>query len=285
MRTTVISHFWNNAAILPYWLSHHKRLFDHGILIDHGATDGSADLIRKITPRWEVRETRRCKEHFIAGAADEEVMGVEEGVEGWKMVLNVTEFLVHYDLKRYIRRLPSGVRGVTTSGVVLVEHPEQRHRPLDDRPPFLQKTYGYFEYELGKRPEDYGVPGVWRSRLLHNYPDGDYEVGRHVTRVAHVHDPNLFLAWAGWAPFELIKRMKMQVQTRIPKSDFDNQFSVQHKIDSEDELEARLRDEQSKSHDLRDDPRYAMILARIEKTGLGLVLHRARNRMRRLLAG
>ncbi len=263
IKVTVISHFWNNAAILPYWLRHHVRLFDHGIMIDHGASDGSVELIRRYAPSWEIRQTERCQEAFIASAADREVMAIEEEVAGWKMVLNVTEFLITTDVKAYIRSLPRHVHGVTTSGVVLVEAPQTRYAKLSDEPLFLQKTFGYFESELGKKPEDYGVPGVWRSRLLHDYPNGKYETGRHVTKVDHINDPRLFLAWAGWAPFELIKQMKMQVQTRIPREEFANDFSVQHLLKSEQDLDDRLAEEQARSHDLLSDSHYAAALQRM----------------------
>jgi len=267
MRATVICHFWNNEWILPYWLRHHTRLFDHGILIDHGSTDNSVAVIRRFAPDWEVRPTQACKEAFIAADADREVMEVEEEVTGWKMVLNVTEFVLHHDLKGYIRALPPKVRGVTTSGVVLVESPAARRTPLTDEPLFFQKTWGYFEYELGKRPEDYGMPAVWRSRLLHDFPNGDYEVGRHVTRVPHIHDPNLFLVWAGWAPFEALKQMKLAVQTRIPKSEFERGFSVQHFLPTEKALEDRLVWYQGGAHDLLRDRYYAATLDRLRRFG------------------
>jgi hypothetical protein len=291
-RTTVICHFWNNAVLLPYWLRHHTRLFDHGIMIDHGATDESAELVHRLAPHWELRSTTRCKEAFDAAEADKEVMEIEEQVPGWKMVLNVTEFLLHFDLHEYIAALPRGVRGVTTSGVVLVDTPQSRHAPVTGEPLFFQRTHGYFEYELGKRPEDYGYPAVWRSRLLHNYPNGEYELGRHVTHVSHLEDPGLFLVWTGWAPFELIKKMKLEVQTRIPASDFERGRSLQHKLASEAELEARLAEHQQRSHDLLVDQNYVTMLERTRRLlyapgtrRRSPIVSEMRGRLRRLLAG
>ncbi|MCA3390648.1 MAG: glycosyltransferase family 2 protein, partial [Roseomonas sp.] len=39
---SVICHFFNEAYLLPWWLKHHVPIFDHGVMIDHGSTDGSA---------------------------------------------------------------------------------------------------------------------------------------------------------------------------------------------------------------------------------------------------
>lgn len=269
MPATVICHFWNNAWILRHWLRHHRRLFAHGILIDHGASDGSCELIRELAPHWEIRPTRRCRDAFRSAEADREVMEVEEEVDGWKMVLNVTEFLVLDDLDGYLAALPPGVRGVTTSGVVLVDSEHTRLLPVaDDVPLVVQRTHGYFEYELGRKPQDYGFPAVWRSRLLHAHPNGRYEVGRHVCGVDHVYDPRLFLAWAGWAPFEQVKPMKMAVQQRIPPEDFNHGLALQHRLDSEDELEQRLAAEQARSHDLLADARYARAVDAVRRGGM-----------------
>ena len=34
VRRVVISHFFNEAYLLPWWLKHHREIFDHGVLID-----------------------------------------------------------------------------------------------------------------------------------------------------------------------------------------------------------------------------------------------------------
>ncbi|MCG6872993.1 MAG: glycosyltransferase family 2 protein [Gammaproteobacteria bacterium] len=262
-RLTVISHFWNNRWILEHWLRHHRRLFDHGILIDHGASDGSAELIRDLAPGWEIRPTWLCREHYLSAQADQEVMSVERELEGWKMVLNVTEFLVIADLHAYVAALPDWVKGVTTNGVVLVDRPEQVGQVVTRIPFFLERTYGYFEYELGKRPSDYGFPAVWRSRLLHRHHHGDYEVGRHVSAAPHVFDPALYLAWAGWAPFADIRAMKMSVQARIPDAEFERGIALQHRLESTAELERRLGIMQDMSHELSSDSGYQGALAAV----------------------
>ena len=57
-KRVVISHFFNEAYLLPWWLEHHRQIFDHGVLIDWSSTDGSADICRQLVPGWEVVRLR-----------------------------------------------------------------------------------------------------------------------------------------------------------------------------------------------------------------------------------
>ena len=88
---TVISHFYNEEHLLPWWLNHHKQIFDHGIMIDYHSTDRSMEIIREICPDWELRYTRN--KYFDSTPIDQEVMDIEKKLEGWRMCLNTTEFL------------------------------------------------------------------------------------------------------------------------------------------------------------------------------------------------
>ena len=54
MTKTVLTHFYNEEYLLPWWLSHHKKIFDHGILIDYHSTDRSREIIKAICPTWEI---------------------------------------------------------------------------------------------------------------------------------------------------------------------------------------------------------------------------------------
>src|SRR4051812_972284 len=102
---TVLCHFRNEEDYLPYWLRHHTQLFDHGILIDYASTDGSVALIRRQAPGWEVRPSRNRT--FTSRAIDAEVMEIERAIPGWKICLNATEFLLHHDLKGFLRSFRS----------------------------------------------------------------------------------------------------------------------------------------------------------------------------------
>ena len=88
---TVLSHFYNEEYLLPWWLNHHKKYFDHGIMIDYHSTDTSVEIIKSICPTWDIITTRN--DCFDARKVDEEVMYYESQISGWKMTLNSTEFL------------------------------------------------------------------------------------------------------------------------------------------------------------------------------------------------
>ena len=54
MRKTVVTHFFNEEYLLPWWLEHHKKYFDHGVMIDYNSTDSSVEIIKKICPTWTI---------------------------------------------------------------------------------------------------------------------------------------------------------------------------------------------------------------------------------------
>ena len=91
MKKTVIAHFYNEEFMMEWWLNHHLNLFD-GILINHKSTERSVEIIHDIAPGWKILDT--SLEFFDAFDNDFEIMNIESNVEGWKMVLNITKFLI-----------------------------------------------------------------------------------------------------------------------------------------------------------------------------------------------
>jgi hypothetical protein len=55
---TIISHFYNEEYLLPWWLEHHKKIAPFGVMIDYHSTDRSVEIIKSICPHWEIRTTR-----------------------------------------------------------------------------------------------------------------------------------------------------------------------------------------------------------------------------------
>ena len=92
MRKTITAVFYNEEYLLPWWLEHHKKYFDHGVLFNYDSTDRSVEIIKDICPTWEIKTSKNRV--FDAALVDKEIMEFEPSIEGWKICLNVTEFLV-----------------------------------------------------------------------------------------------------------------------------------------------------------------------------------------------
>jgi hypothetical protein len=213
-RLTVICHFRNEEVYLPFWLRHHVRLFDHGILIDYGSTDRSLEVIRALAPSWEIRPSRNQQFHSVA--IDAEVMDIEQQTTGWKMCLNVTEFVMHDDLHHFVadfeRAHPERL-GLVTTGFIIQDTPEQVGLPLTDDDLWEQRHFGC--------PEPDPFHGVIdRRRLLHKALHGVYGIGRHSNGVSMDANPPLYLFWYGWSPLALKKRRNRSTAPMVPSSDW-----------------------------------------------------------------
>lgn len=172
--------------------------------------DHTAEIVKSICPTWETRNSRN--EWFISDQVDIEVMEIETQFVGWKMALNVTEFLLppNGNLRSYVDKLQNCVR---TKGVILVDNNKVNNKPLVE-----QCVFGYMEEE----PKE-------RSRLLHCNKHGNYVVGRHQTILKCEEDKSLFLAYAGWVSFdEIQKKRRLQVASRVPYSEFQEGKALVH---------------------------------------------------------
>ena len=204
----LFSHFYNEEYILPFWLRHHREIFDHGVLIDHRSTDRSCEIIRELVPHWEILPTE--DEHWDIYYSDlMEMVHQEKRFEGWKICLNTTEFLCAESLASVEARLEAGgFVGAHGRGVIMVEPAESGLPPPDpQRSLAAQRTVGYFEDERSwggmlrrwgfnfikpvyrsrkptrLRTRPYLVKRrnsiVLRSRLYHKMRHGAYHMGRH----------------------------------------------------------------------------------------------------------
>jgi Glycosyl transferase family 2 len=250
MPLTLISHFWNEAFLLPYWLRHHYPLFDHGVLLDYGSTDGSAELVKELAPGWEVRRSRN--ECFDARDVDAEVMDVEREFAGWKLVLNTTEFVLCHDLALFVRwmeKYRTDVQGIWGFDLVMVDPLAERDTAVTDRPLHFQKRWGYH-------------PGGERSRILHRRPDGQYNTGRHSSGVVDKKlDDGFFVLWFGWSPMRNVTGRKLQIQERIPPRDRAARLGWHHIVTAA-ELESRYSQETARAYDLWErHPNYRELLA------------------------
>jgi hypothetical protein len=259
---TLISHFFNEEFLLPYWLRHHVGLFDHGVLLDYGSTDRSLEVIRELAPGWEVRRSRNP--HFDARDVDAEVMDVEREFTGWKVVLNTTEFLLCHDLPLYVRWMEKyrpDVQGVWAFDLAVVDPPSERDGEVTQAPLYFQKRWGY--HPTGNQS---------RSRLLHRFADGRYHAGRHATPLLErAPDDGLFVLWFGWSPMRYVVNRKLQIRQRMSERDRAEGLGRQHLLTPES-LEAAYRQEAARAYDLLEaHPSYReLIQALARKQGISL---------------
>ena len=239
LRKTVISHFYNEEYLLPWWLNHHREIFDHGIMIDYDSTDRSVEIIRKLCPTWTIVPSRN--KEFLALQVDEEVMDIMAYIDGYKMALNTTEFLIG-DLGFLDE--PNAPSKIYMRCLAMVDPPEESEKvPTYDLPLLQQKYHGLnFENSFDLR----------YARLMHNSPEA-YEAGRHYW-VSHP-DHRLAVVWYGWSPYtdKLLKRRR-QIRDKIPSIDPASRESVingvQHRWTADQEIKAYM-DCVSKTEDLR----------------------------------
>jgi hypothetical protein len=182
---TVICHFYNEEYLLPWWLAHHRVVFDHGIMINYGSTDESCRIIKEFCPRWEIRNTRNP--YFDSAAIDREVEDYEKTCTSWRMALNVTEFLYgNFDQL-------DGVRAPTQHfiGNYVFVAPVDGAAPSYKYPLHEQITLGY--YETDRQATSKLNLGLRASRSLHNYAIRYPEKGgRHWSQEPTLRDVAIF---------------------------------------------------------------------------------------------
>lgn len=246
MKLSLITHFHNEEMLLPHFIDHHKDIFDDAVMINHASTDRSLEIIKAKAPAsWKVVDTQLPD--FNAWANDLEVMEWEKTLPGWKMALNITEWIWHPNFREYVARHERGFPGFDAVGlksVVLVDTPGAP--PVSDNPLWLDRHHGYIDLSGAAR----------RWRFLHRGDHGHYEIGRHGTQLAHHHDAEAYILWWGFAPWPECMERKLQIQTRIPQSDKNAGFGFQH-IQTEESLTAEWNVQLGLSRELLDDPLFA----------------------------
>jgi hypothetical protein len=182
---TVICHFYNEEYLLPWWLAHHRLIFDHGIMIDYNSTDASREIIKQFCPEWEIHTTRNA--YFDSACIDREVEEFERTCRSWRMALNVTEFL--FGNFGQLDKIVSPTRHFIGNYVFV--DPMNREPPSYLRPLHEQVTYGYHEDD-SKAASKLNL-GLRASRSLHNYAARYPEQGgRHWHQTPTLRDLAIF---------------------------------------------------------------------------------------------
>lgn len=248
-KLTVLTHFYNEEFLLPHWLSHHVKLFDHGIMVNYASTDKSVDIIKKYAPTWDVVQSKN--DHFDAALCDYEMMQHEETVEGWKVVLNVTEFVFDSDLRSKLKYAKSPM--LRFKGYQINDTAAERDEGLDDSKPLLVQRFN-------------GMVDPWRNRIIHCLNNGGYYIGRHYGTPGLKPNPHsksrhgtipfgedLRLFWYRFSPYNEQIPRKLQISDRIPQSDIDKGLGWNHWSLDEAKIEERWKEVLPKCKDVRDD--------------------------------
>jgi hypothetical protein len=173
IKTSVICHFYNEEYLLPFWLEHHKRLFDYGLMIDYNSTDRSVEIIKSICPNWDIVPSRNDK--FVSDVLGIEVQDYEESILGWKMVVNVTEFICppEGDLKKYLANFEDThpyELGFWTPVYTMVDSYDNQYTELNPHEPLIKQRYhGFYNTQYHNRC----------CRLIHKDIHGFFDHGRH----------------------------------------------------------------------------------------------------------
>lgn len=247
MKATVISHIYNEAYYLQFWLTYHRQVFDHGIIIDYDSTDGSMDIVRELCPTWEIITSRN--RDFGAVECDREVMDIETRVTGYKMALNTTEWLICRDTLSNL--LPDSV-----SSYVLELEPWVLARgdvsEVQDTVDFISK--------FDRVVKGYDQRGGFR--YLHNQPNGGYTAGRHSTELSipRSRSSDIYLIWAGLFPNNnVVLQRKLGIMPRIPIRDVQRSFGSQHMRD-QDAIKTEMNGVTAIGDDLIADANYMTAL-------------------------
>lgn len=216
MQITLLSHFYNEEYFLPWWLTHHMKIFDNIILINYHSTDKSVEIIKSICPDCKIIDTKN--ESFSAEDVDKEIMEIESTISGYKICLNTTEFLLlnNYNIIKLLNYDQNCMYSIERATIV------------DSDPSIIPshsdnltsiKNMGFFG--------DNGINGS--CRYIHSFPHGSYVVGRHQSHHPNIQNIPLSIFWYGFSPWtdEMIKR-KLQIIHTIPDSDKQKGFGVQH---------------------------------------------------------
>jgi len=204
---SVVCHVFNEEYLLPWWLSHHRRIFDHGIMIDYNSTDASRDIIKQMCPDWEIHTTRN--RYFDSASIDREVEDYERTCSSWRMALNVTEFL--YGDVAQLDTITTPTQHFLGNYVFV--DPRDSKPLLHSLPLHEQVTFGY--YETDPNPATKLNLGLRASRSIHNYPVAyPPQGGRHWHQRPTL--GNLAIFYYGYAVLneEGIAR-KLQIKTKM----------------------------------------------------------------------
>ena len=238
----VISHIFNEEFLLPYWLDYHSKIFDYGIIIDYLSTDRSVEIIKKMCPTWKVVTTKNItaegKPNFDAGRVDSEVVEYEREIDGFKIVLNTTEFLFYNgdvcNMRSFLATTNKHIFHINAAYSTF----SNTFCKLNEPEIYPESTKSFFDIFIDKIYSGYRPP----HRFIHNLPNVNYTPGRHCLTNQHSTSLDNFMI-IHIANFITNKKMfdrRLQIFQNIPHSDRAAGAGYQHYLSNIDDLNRSL---------------------------------------------
>ncbi|CAF1591447.1 unnamed protein product [Rotaria magnacalcarata] len=245
----LISHFFNEEFLLPYWIRHHASMFDMAILIDYNSTDQSLEIIRREAPTsWKVVSSRN--KYFNGQLIDDEVIEYEKmHSNAWKIVLNTPEFLIHSNLRQMLADIESNdsVKTFRFRSLIMSGNDSVPLKQFTS----LVKQRSQYTYRPTYADEKFGITSY--SRFIHCNPFAKYDTGRHTIRdTVWKWAPIGFIAKYQYTPWPEIIKRKLQIRTRIPLTEFLAGGGIQHDVTLEKLKTIKNNINLLPQHDLRD---------------------------------
>lgn len=194
-------------------------------MINYGSTDRSVEIIKELCPTWRIIDTRN--KFFGALEIDQEIHDIEKTIDGWRIVLNTTEFLLGNFSKL------DTLIDVKIPMVCLVDTKDNDGKLPDTTVPLTrQRSHGVNPFvgdNFNKK----------RARFFHKTKNVTYPTGRHYDSF-DTHD--FLIIRFDYAPWnaEILKR-KMQIGAKQLPSDLTKGWGTHHQFNEKQHIE--LRDE------------------------------------------
>jgi hypothetical protein len=199
-------HLYNEEYLLPFWIEHHKNMFDKFIFIDYGCDDNSLNIIKDNILNHQILKTRN--EFFSAKEIDDEVMDIESKIDSWKICLNTTEFLITSKNLKTILNNSDNIYKINEYGIC------EKSNTISNP----KTTYEFFQGLKFGTNLNYGY------RFIHNLKsDYAYTLGRHyfTSRTKNINNTDdMFLLHCRFYPWnnKFIKR-KLQIAGKVSPED------------------------------------------------------------------
>jgi hypothetical protein len=269
MKKLIVSHIRNEEYLLPFWLKHHKKYFDHGVIVDYNSSDNSVNVIKEICPTWEVVPSRF--ERMSTFQMDTEIEDIESQYPGWwKMCLSTTEFLIGDYNKLDTQTDPNSFHLIPAFQMVdsLEEegsYPDSNIEIFNQRvngihyndtisyPP--TKFLGHDEYENKLRTTMGDGWSTRRARILHNMDRIKYSIGRHYTDFDNI-SKDFIIAYYRFSPFnETTLNRIVGIQENLTEFDKTYGLGFEHFLGKPEQINW-FKSWQSNTRDLSLDLQY-----------------------------